>query len=349
MSQPEYSVIVPAYQAAGEIGNCVRALNTQTVPRGCYEIIVVDDGSTDATAAVAQEAQVDQVLALAHRGPAAARNAGLDAARGKVVLFTDSDCEPSQGWLAQMVAPFSNPSVMGAKGTYRTRQRALVARLVQLEFEIRYARMARVARIDFVDGYAAAYRRDLLLRCGGFDPTYPIPSAEDIDLSFRVARAGHWLVFVPDAWVWHRHPTSLGVYLARKSRYGLWRALLYLRYPDKTHGDTHTDPALKVQFGLVALIGLLGLAGLAWWPIALAAAAAALIVFLATTLPFIRWAWPRDRAVALAWPVVTFMRVAVQGAGLAAGLVWHGLIVRRRRAGATAGLVSGGEEKHGDR
>jgi len=344
MDRPEYSIIVPAYQAEDEVGDCVRALNRQTVPRGCYEIIVADDGSTDDTAAIAGEAGADRVLILAHQGPAAARNAGVDAAAGKIVLFTDSDCEPSPEWLERMVSPFSDPHVMGTKGTYQTRQRQLVARLVQLEFEIRYARMARMARIDFVDGYAAAYRRDLLLRYGGYDPTYPIPSAEDVDFSFRVARAGHWLVFVPEAWVWHHHPTSLSVYLARKGRYGLWRALLYLRYPEKAQGDAHTDPALKAQFVLVALAGLLGLGGLVWWPLALAAAGL-LLVFLATTLPFVRWAWHQDRPVALAWPIVALLRVVVQGVGLAMGLVYHGLIARRRQTHVAAKLMPDGAEK----
>jgi glycosyltransferase involved in cell wall biosynthesis len=330
MSQPEYAVIVPAYQAAAEIGGCVRALNAQTISRERYEIIVVDDGSTDETAPAAREAGADRVLVLPHRGPAVARNAGVEATSAEIILFTDADCEPSPEWLERMVASFSDPQVMGTKGTYRTRQRALTARLVQLEFEIRYERMACLPRVDFVDAYAAAYRRNLLLQHRGFDPIYPIPSAEDVDLSFRLARAGHHLVFVPGAWVWHRHPDSLRAYLARKGRYGLWRALLYLRYPEKIGGDAHTDPALKVQFVLVALAGLLGVGGLAWWPL-IVAGAWVFVAFLVTTLPFVRWAWRRDRAVALAWPAVTLLRVAVQGVGLAAGLVYHGLAARRAR------------------
>jgi len=320
MSLPDYSVIVPAYQVADVIEACVRALSDQTVDRARYEIIVVDDASSDGTGDVAQAAGADQVVRIPHGGPAAARNAGIAAARGAIALFTDADCEPGSAWLSRMVTPFHDAEVMGVKGTYRTRQRPLIARLVQLEFEIRYARMAGLPCIDFVDTYAAAYRRDLLIEHRGFDPAFPIPSAEDVDLSFRLAREGHKLVFVPDAWVWHRHPTSLWRYLARKARFGYWRALLYVRYPDKIAGDAHTDPALKVQFVLGALSGGLAAASLFWQP-AVLALLVTIVLFGMTTLPFVRWAWGRDRAVAVIWPSVAFLRVLVQGAGLALGLL----------------------------
>ncbi len=320
MVQLEYSVIVPAYQAADVIGACVSALTRQTLDRSRYEIIIVDDGSTDRTGAVAREAGADRVLRVPHGGPAAARNAGIEAAQGEIVLFTDADCEPADDWIARMTAPLIDPQIMGVKGTYRTRQSSLIARLVQLEFEIRYARMAELECIDFIDTYAAAYRRALLVEHGGFDTAFPIPSAEDVDLSFRLARAGHRLVFAPDAWVWHRHPATLRRYLARKARFGYWRALLYVRYPDKISGDAHTDPALKPQFALVALLGLAALAGLLW-PLVWIAVALLLALFLGTTLSFVRWAWRRDRAVAVIWPGVTLLRVAVQGLGLALGLL----------------------------
>ncbi|MFN2110239.1 MAG: glycosyltransferase [Anaerolineae bacterium] len=326
MAQPvevsalDYSVIVPAYQAADMIGACVRALAQQTIERTRYEIIVVDDGSTDATGDVAREASADRIVRVPHGGPSTARNAGIEAAQGEIVLFTDADCEPAENWIACMVAPLDNPQVMGVKGTYRTRQSSLIARLVQLEFEIRYARMAELERIDFIDTYAAAYRRALLVEYGGFDTAFPIPSAEDVDLSFRLARAGHWLVFAPDAWVWHQHPATLERYLARKARFGYWRALLYVRYPDKISGDAHTDPALKLQFALAALLGLSVVAGV-FWPPAWLLALLLLVLFLATTLSFVRWAWQRDRAVALIWPSVTLLRVIVQGSGLALGLL----------------------------
>ena len=321
----KYSVVIPAYNAAGTIGGCVQALNRQSIPRELYEVIVVDDGSTDDTASIAGEAGADLVLKIPHAGPAAARNAGVENSVGEIVLFTDADCEPASDWVEKLTSPFRDPAVAGAKGVYRTRQKGWMARLVQLEYQRRYERMARFDSIDFVDTYSAAYRRSIFLKYGGFDTAYPVPSAEDVDLSFRMARDGLKLVFVPDAVVFHRHPDSLRAYLARKGRFGYWRALLYLRYPEKTGGDAHTDPMLKPQFALAALLGVTLVGGLLWrglWALSVAELAG----FGVTTLPFVRWAWARDRTVALAWPAVSLLRAVIQGAGLALGLLNYGLL-----------------------
>jgi len=317
---PRYSVIVPAYHEAHRIGDCVRALVDQSIARSDYEIIVIDDASPDDTGVVAEASGADAVCRIDHGGASAARNAGLARARGDLILFTDADCAPCREWIERMVAPFSDPDIVGVKGTYRSRQKMLVARLVQLEFEVRYERMATLPEIDFIDTYAAAYRRSILDEEGGFDTEYPVPSAEDVDLSFRLARKGYRMVFVPDAWVWHVHPTSLKAYLKRKMRFGYWRALLYIRYPNKIAGDAHTDPLLKPQFALVALVGLLAAAALIYSPFRMGAAVA-LLAFCLTTLPFVRWAWSRDRAVALAWPVIAFLRVLLQGVALGVGLL----------------------------
>lgn len=322
MTQPEYSVVVPAYRAEDDIVRCLQALNDQSIERRRYEVIVVVDGSTDATATRARRTGADQVLVRGHQGPAAARNAGTERAAGDIVLFTDTDCEVSHTWIEEMTAPLADPQIMGSKGTYRTRQRSIIARLVQLEYEFRYDRMAERDSIDFIDTYAAAYRRDLLIESGGFDPTYPATSAEDIDLSFRLAGAGHRFVFVPDAWVWHKHPTSLITYLTRKGRYGIWRALLYLRYTDKIKGDAHTDPMLKLQFMLAALSGLFVIAGM------LRKAGIGIGLLCLTTIPFCRWSWRHDRAVALVWPPVTLARIFIQGMGLAVGFLYHSLFTR---------------------
>ncbi len=320
MAQPDYSVIVPAYQAADVIGNCVRALAQQTVARTRYEIIVVDDGSTNATADGAREAGADHVLRVAHGGPAAARNAGVEAAQGAIILFTDADCEPTTDWLAKMTAPFADPDVAGAKGVYRTRQTAPIARFTQLEYEVKYVRMARQERIDFIDTYSAAYRRDVFLTNGGFDVIFKTASVEDQELSFRLARKGYRLVFVPDAVVYHRHNATLRHYWRRKFGIGYWKALLLRWHPERAVKDSHTPQTLKVQ---IALLGVMGaaLAAALIWPIALWAALICGLLFFATAGAFLAYIAQRDAPLLVAAPLFLMVRAVALGAGLGAGFL----------------------------
>src|SRR5262245_53336143 len=99
---PRISVVVPAYQAAGQIERCMAALARQTLPRNEYEIIVVDDGSTDDTANRAARCGARVLRLRRNRGPAQARNTGLAAARAGIVVFTDSDCAPTRDFLAAL-------------------------------------------------------------------------------------------------------------------------------------------------------------------------------------------------------------------------------------------------------
>ena len=186
------SVIIPAKDAAKTIGECLQALLHQEGLQfdHDYEVIVVDDGSTDDTAEIAEQYAV-RVIRQTNLGPAAARNAGARIARGTLLAFTDADCAPSPTWLRDLTRPFHNPEVVGVKGVYRTRQTGLVARFVQLEYEYKYARMRNQASIDFIDTYSAAYRKEVFIQNGGFDESFRVPSVEDQEFSFRLARKGY--------------------------------------------------------------------------------------------------------------------------------------------------------------
>ncbi len=138
------SVIIPVKDGARTIQDCLRAALDQQGLEAPYEVIVVDDGSQDKTAELA-EAMGVCVLRQANAGPAAARNTGAWKASGDILVFTDSDCEPDSLWLKHLTRPFENPDIVGAKGAYRTRQRSAVARFVQQEYEAKYARLSRQA------------------------------------------------------------------------------------------------------------------------------------------------------------------------------------------------------------
>jgi cellulose synthase/poly-beta-1,6-N-acetylglucosamine synthase-like glycosyltransferase len=329
MTAPRVSVIVPAYNAADTLPACLGALQRQTVPRELYEIIVVDDSSNDRTAEVARGNGADQVLTIAHQGPAGARNAGVDVSGGQIVLFTDADCEPAEDWIERMTAPFNDPTVMGAKGVYRTRQRRWVARFVQLEYEDKYDRMRGLAAIDFVDTYSAAYRRDVFEQSGGFDPNFPRAAGEDIEFSYRLSRQGHRLVFVPGAVVFHRHPDTVWAYVRRKYYVGFWRVRMYRLHPGKAITDSHTPQTLKLQLGLLALF-LGSLLLVAFRPGLWAVGVALLSAFVLSAIPFVVKAMRNDAAMASVSLGLLLLRAGALGLGFAIGILWHLLPVSRR-------------------
>lgn len=323
MAPARVSVVVPAYNSAATIDLCLDALADQTLPQDRYETLVIDDGSSDDTAARVRAHAGVRLVTQDHAGPAAARNLGARRAEGDLLLFTDADCAPTPGWIEAMAAPLEAGTAVGVKGAYLSRQRELVARFVQLEYEDKYDRMAGEPAIDFIDTYAAGYRRDLFLANGGFDTSFPVPSVEDQEFSFRLAEQGHRLAFVPQARVYHLgHARTPGEYCRKKLRIGYWKVLVGRRHPAKLVRDSHTPQVLKVQMGLVALAGLGLVAAIAWPPLAWAAAGLGLL-FLLTTVPFCVKAWRRDRPVALLSPPLLLLRAASLGAGLAAGLLAH--------------------------
>lgn len=328
------SVIVPAYNAARTLGACLDALERQTMPRERYEIILVDDSSTDDTAQMAARYAGVKVLRLTrNQGAAAARNAGIAAAQGELLLFTDADCIPCADWVAEMVKPFADQDIAGGKGVYHTKQRALVARFVQLEYESRYARMQGRRYIDFIDTYAAVYRREVLAQVGGFDPR--VRFVEDQELSFRAARAGYHMVFIPTAVVYHLHPETLRRYLLRKARIGYWKAWVVRHHPGKAIEDAHTPQGLKLELALVA-VALLSLALSPLYAPALLVALGAFCLLLLLAWPFTHAALRRDRAVGLISPPLLILRAVALGLGLTWGLVSLALGIHEAdRAGRT--------------
>lgn len=327
-----FSVVVPSFNAAGTLPACLNALMAQTLSSGLYEIIIVDDGSTDDTEAVVRPYQgrvpTVRYVRQDNAGPAAARNRGAREAQGALLLFTDADCVPTADWMEEMARPLDDPKVTAVKGIYKTRQRELMARFAQLEFEDRYDLIEKADNVDMVDTYAAAFRRAVFLSMGGFDENFPAPNGEDMDLSCRLDEAGFKMAFTRRAVVFHTHPARLGRYLRLKFTRAYWRMSVYRRHPAKVVRDSYTPTTLKLQTGLMALaLPLAALSCLVPW--ALLGVAALWVVVLALALPFARKTWTRDRRVAFAAPWIIFLRSVVLAVGSLLG-VFRSLGLRPR-------------------
>ncbi|MBN1537137.1 MAG: glycosyltransferase [Anaerolineales bacterium] len=295
------TVVVPVYNGEDTIVDCMNALTKQSLPPD--EVIVVDDGSTDRSAALA-EAKSVRVIHQENQGPASARNTGIHHANGDLILFTDSDCEAHPDWVREMVNSLTDPEVAGVKGAYATRQKGIVAQLVQCEFEERYDLMQKFPQIDFIDTYSAGFRSGVLKEMGGFNTG--LIKNEDVDLSYRLAKAGKKLLFNRQAIVYHRHPDSWLAYFLSKAKKGYWRTIVYRLHPGKAVQDTYTPQLLKIQI-LLALMALLLLIPAWFWHICLWIAIALWAGLLFSAFPFmlrVRQKFPRLIVYAILFIVV---------------------------------------------
>ena len=251
------SIVVPTFNGKSrQLEECLLALKHQKT-RHAFEIIVVDDGSTDQTHELVNRLCEIQRFQQCRQGPAAARNLGIRKALGEIVLFIDDDCIPEPDWLEAMLQPFSDNSVVGVKGIYLSQQNELIAQFVQLEYEEKYDRMETFEKIDLVDTYSAAFRKEVLIREGGFDVSYRVPSVEDRELSLRLIEKGYKLVFQPAAKVWHAHPKTISEYFLKKFKNGYWAAQLLKNYPRIIRGTSDTPFSQKLQLGLAGMLLLI--------------------------------------------------------------------------------------------
>lgn len=343
-----FSVVIPVYNGAKTVAACLDGLAAQSAAPGSFEIVVVDDGSTDATAAavrawIARHPEHSARLARQpNAGQSAARNHGARLARGAVLLFTDADCVPAPGWVAAFAAVFGQTLRAtslppdAAMGRYVGSQPSPAARFAQLEFEERYALMARRAAqgqpLGFAATYSCAYRRDRFLALGGFDET--LSNNEDVELAYRLARAGGRIVFVPGAAVAHAHDATWQEYAATKRGRAFWRTVVYRRFPGRAVQDGYTPQVLKLQllFAPLAALGMAAalLARRARWLLAA-------LPFLLTTLPMLRLA-RRLGSPAPPWVIWgAWLRAVAFAAGVA-----QALLTRRppRRGPVPAGLAA---------
>ncbi len=313
------SIIIPTFNGASRIRNCLDALLKQAPARDT-EILVVNDGSTDSTEDVVKRYSGVRLITQANAGPAAARNRGALEAAGKIILFTDDDCVPTPDWLDAMLEPFRDSEVVGVRGVYRTHQSALVARFVQIEYEDRYRIMACLPRIDFIDTYSAGFRRDRFLEMTGYDTSFPVACAEDVELSYRMSAHGWKMVFAPVAIVYHDHPDTLSRYLKKKYKFAFWRVLAVRKNPSKALKDSHTPQLMKLQLLFAPALLIAAAFDLSVRP-TVPASALVLAAFLVSTLPFVLRATRKDPLVGLLSPALLAARACAQVTGVTAGLI----------------------------
>ncbi len=229
--QPKVSVIVASYNGAPTLTACLDSLRHLNYPD--YEVILVDDGSTDATPQLAQ--QYPTVRYFRHPtnlGLSVARNTGLTAAMGELVAFTDSDCRVDEDWLYYLAADLVDGEFAAVGGpNLLPPEDSAVAAAVMVSPGGPTHVMLSDREAEHIPGCNMVIRKSALEAIGGFDPIFR-QAGDDVDICWRLQQAGYKIGFNAAGFVWHYRRATLGAYLRQQSGYGGAEALLVRKHPE---------------------------------------------------------------------------------------------------------------------
>lgn len=259
---PEFSVVITTDNQTNLLLNCLDALGRQRLARDQFEIIVVDDANLPETEAAVKQftrqiARSGGPLEIRYlgqphwRGPAASRNRGWRAARGRIIAFTDDDCLPQSDWLASALVSF---------------RRGAQVMVGQLRFTLPgnptdpYLQSLFVEPGELISANCFC-RKSALERVGGFEEAFDFAWREDSDLQFKFLQAGIPISKCPEAVVVHPMRETPWQALLTNERKNRYDALLYKRHPDLFRQRIGTDRTLVLQYYASVLGITMGVAG----------------------------------------------------------------------------------------
>lgn len=252
----QVSVVVPFYNAAAHLQECINGLASQSLPADRFEVILVDDGSSDQAHTLVENSSFT-LIRQPNQGAPAARNTGIRAAQGDWVAFTDSDCIPSRNWLRALLHATrptdSEPPALGAAGPVIGHQSTHpAARYVDISGGLDPERHLSHPLFPFAPTGNVMLRRDALEAAGGFDERFSTYDA--CDLFQRLAEIDPGRVrFARAAVVLHRHRDSWGGYWRQQKGYGKGLAEFYLKYRDRIEWSLGQELAAWGRLGLAGL------------------------------------------------------------------------------------------------
>jgi GT2 family glycosyltransferase len=282
-----FSIIIPTYNRSRQLVSCLQALVRLNYPRERFEVIVVDDGSHTPLNEVVQPFHDRIAVTLvrqANAGPAAARNAGAAGAQGQFLVFTDDDCAPDQRWLQVLADHFvATPDALIGGHVINAHRPNFCSEASQQLVDYLYAYFGDGPKPGYFftsNNLAVAAERFHTL--GGFDASFPLAAGEDREFCDRWHAAGHRMIYVPEAIVYHAHTLTLRSFCRQHFHYGrgafafhqararrnqtgiktepLWFYLRLVQYP-LSHSQGWRRPILV---GLLAITQVANVAGFFW-------------------------------------------------------------------------------------
>ncbi|MBT8250464.1 MAG: glycosyltransferase [Acidimicrobiia bacterium] len=235
---PSISVVLCSYNGSRTISETLDALLELEYPD--FEVIVVDDGSTDETASLADRDGV-RLLRMEHRGLSSARNTGLTAATGDIVAYIDDDAYPDRDWLSHLSRTFINTTHAGIGGpNISPAGDGYIHQCVSNAPGNPSHVLINDVEAEHIPGCNMAFRREALLAIGGFDTQY-WSAGDDVDVCWRLRDAGFTLGFSPAAVVWHHRRGTIRAYLKQQRGYGRAESLLARKWRDQLGGKNRLN------------------------------------------------------------------------------------------------------------
>ncbi len=330
LNWPSISVVVCTYNGNRTIRDCLEGLRKVDYPN--FEVIVVNDGSTDGTEIIAKEYGF-RVISIPNGGLSNARNVGMRAAKGEIVAYIDDDAVPDPQWLTYLAATFLSTDHVGVGGpNIPPADDGPIAECVANSPGGPIHVLLTDQQAEHIPGCNMAFRKAALEAIGGFDPQFRI-AGDDVDLCWRILKRGWTLGFNPAAMVWHHRRNSVKSYWKQQLNYGKAEGYLERKWPEKYNAAGHVPWAGRIYFkGFEQLLGCFrGRIYQGTW-------GSALFQSIYQPAPSLLWSLPLMPE----WIVI----VAVLGFFSLLGLEWHSpsagassFPFGRLPAGGTCGIV----------
>jgi GT2 family glycosyltransferase len=253
---PRISVIICTYNGSRTIGDCLDGL--LRLEYSNFEVVVVNDGSTDATAEIVDKYPV-RLISTENRGLSSARNVGLEAATGEIVAYLDDDAYPDPHWLTYLAATFIENihAAVGGPNIPPPGDGPIADCIANAPGGPVHVLLSD-QEAEHIPGCNMAFRKAALRAIGGFDPQFRI-AGDDVDVCWRLQKQGWTVGFNPAAVVWHHRRNSVRAYWKQQLNYGKAEALLERKWPEKytaaghltwlgrVYGNGHTCPLGKLR------------------------------------------------------------------------------------------------------
>jgi len=228
---PMVSIVICAYNAERTMRACLESLTK--LDYADYEVIIVDDGARDRTAAIAADFPQFQLIRQPNRGLSVARNVGLNRARGELVAYTDSDCVVDPHWLTLMVRAMDERGFDACGGpNYAPHEEGRLEACCAASPGAPCQVLIGEEHAEHLAGCNMVFRKAVLAQIGGFDPQFTA-AGDDVDICWRMSAAGFCIGFAPAAFVWHFRRNTVQAYYGQQRGYGRAEAMLYFKYPER--------------------------------------------------------------------------------------------------------------------